>query len=103
MLHTGLDHGLACLSVRQRHSDAHQRTVAFRTECRFNVVIGSGVRQVHAFHMHDSAMRYEFQVFTRDVELMTLSVRPFVRNLPPGLASLMQTGIVHPSGPSSHF
>ena len=76
VLHAGGKHCRARFGVGQSHAHGYERAGAVGIKIGFNVVVRCGIRQVHALDVHDPAIRLEFQILSREVESLTLSVAP---------------------------
>src|SRR5215472_5786376 len=79
--HAARKHHGAGLFIRQRHAHCHQGADAIWSKCGFNVILRSGIGQKHAFHVHDLAVRFDFDEFAGDVESAFSWVLPFVAEL----------------------
>src|SRR5581483_9632576 len=77
MLHTGCKHGSARLRIRQSHSHGHERAVALRFKRRFDVVVGCGIRQMHALDMNEPAERLHLEALSREIESLSFVICPF--------------------------
>jgi len=83
-IHASWKHLLPCFGIGQRHAYSHQRPVAVRLERGFDVVVRRSSGQVHSLHVNDPAVRFQFQIFTCQMESAAVAVGPLVSYLPLG-------------------
>jgi len=78
VLHACRQHGCSRFLIGQGHPHGHQGSFAVWSEGGFNVVVGRGIRQVHPFDMHDTAVGFQLKKLAGDVAGGTFAVGPFV-------------------------